>query len=108
MPDKTPKSTASLTRRALTLDVEKYQSMLDAPDMDEAQKTELLNAMWLLVVSFVDLGFDVRPANSCGQEPSFDLTAPPNGSDVINSNHSPNSADFASAANAPATKQEAS
>ena len=56
------------TRRTLSLDVEKYQAMLDAPHLSETERSQLLEAIWLLVVSFVDLGFEVKPAeNTCGQ-----------------------------------------
>jgi hypothetical protein len=59
---------ASKPRPTLTLDVEKYQHLLDAPDMSEDQKKELLEALWLFVVSFVDLGFDMQSAeDTCGK-----------------------------------------
>jgi hypothetical protein len=41
----------------LTVDVEKYQAYLDGADMSEAQKEEFLQALWSIMVSFVDLGF---------------------------------------------------
>lgn len=57
------------TRRTLSLDVKKYQAMLDAPHLSETERSQLLEAIWLLVVSFVDLGFEVKPAeNTCGQD----------------------------------------
>lgn len=55
--------------KALTLDVELYQQYLDAPDVSEDQKRQFLEAMWSIMVGFVDLGFEVRAEESCGQNP---------------------------------------
>lgn len=55
-------------RHALTLDVEKYQKMLDAPEVSGAQREEMIKALWSIITAFVDLGFDVQSAkNTCGQ-----------------------------------------
>lgn len=43
------------------IDVEKYQHMLDDSGMSDAQKRETLEALWSLIVVFVDLGFGVHP-----------------------------------------------
>ncbi|MCC5987231.1 MAG: hypothetical protein JJT95_06065 [Pararhodobacter sp.] len=56
-----PKST-------LTIDAEKYQAFLDGSDMTEAQKEEFLQALWSIIVSFVELGFGVHPLQEvCGK-----------------------------------------
>ena len=54
-------------RLALTIDWEVYATMLDESDWDEAQKRELIETLWAIVVTFVDLGFAVRSAESCGE-----------------------------------------
>jgi hypothetical protein len=83
--------------------------MLDAPDMSEDQKKELLEALWLFVVSFVDLGFDVQSAEDiCGKSAEIRHANAQTPAVMVHSNHSPKSAVFASAANVTATKQEAS
>lgn len=46
---------------ALQLDVEYYQSFLDDEDITEEQKKELIETIWNIVVSFVDLGFGIEP-----------------------------------------------
>lgn len=64
-----PQNDPTRPRRALTLDVEKYQRMLDAPDLSEHQRRQFIEALWSIVVSFVDLGFEVGPAEmACGQD----------------------------------------
>ncbi|WAP67688.1 hypothetical protein [Jiella pelagia] len=47
------------TRRPLELDADAYMSELDGFDMTEAQKRELLQTLWSIMRSFVDLGFEV-------------------------------------------------
>lgn len=54
----------------LTVDVEKYQAFLDGSDMTEVQKQEFLQALWSIIVSFVELGFGVHPLQEvCGKPP---------------------------------------
>lgn len=55
-------------RRALTLDVAKYQQMLDAPELTDEQREEFLRYIWGIVVAFVGIGFEVREAGGCGQD----------------------------------------
>lgn len=53
----------------LTVDVERYQAYLDGTEMTNAQKEEFLQSMWQIIVSFVELGFDVHPLQEvCGKE----------------------------------------
>ena len=78
--NKTEAMTAS--RPALTLDVERYDKMLSESDLTEKQRQEFLQTIWNIIVSFVDLGFDIHPlqqvaseddVQGCGQK--FDLTS---------------------------------
>ena len=64
-------------RPTLTVDLEKYQNYLDDSDMSPAQKQAYLEAIWVVIVSFVELGFGVHPAQEvCGQDhESVDLQA---------------------------------
>mgnify|MGYP000507132102 CR=1 FL=1 len=43
------------------VDVEKYKVFLDDPALTEAQKEEFLQALWSIIVAFVELGFGVHP-----------------------------------------------
>ncbi|MEM9764152.1 MAG: hypothetical protein AAF968_16865, partial [Pseudomonadota bacterium] len=54
--------------RTLEVDVERYQHLLDDPALTDAQKQEIIEALWSIIISFVDLGFGVHPAQqACGQ-----------------------------------------
>ena len=67
MPKETDHKTKQI-RRALTLDTEKYQCMLDSPDTTITQREEMIEALWFIITAFVDLGFDIQDAqNPCGQ-----------------------------------------
>lgn len=60
-------------RRTLTVDIERYKHLLDSDDLTEDQKEELLQALWSIIIAFVDLGFGVHPVQqvqgqkACGQ-----------------------------------------
>lgn len=55
-------------RLSLSVDVEKYQSLLDEANLTDAQKEQVLQALWSIIVSFVKLGFEVHPLQEvCGQ-----------------------------------------
>jgi hypothetical protein len=55
-------------RPVVRVDVEKYQAFLDGADLTDAQKEELLQALWAIMVSFVELGFGVSPMQEgCGK-----------------------------------------
>ncbi len=88
------KPIGNLSRPSLTIDYDLYQHYLDNSDLTDAQKREFLDALWSIIVSFVDLGFGVHPlqqisdANEgeCGQ---LDISAeflPAQSSDVIECN----------------------
>jgi hypothetical protein len=47
--------------KALTLDVELYQSFIDDPAMSDADKRDLIETLWSIMVSCVDLGFGIHP-----------------------------------------------
>ena len=46
-----------VARPVVSVDVEKYKAFLDGSDMTESQKEEFLQALWSIVVTFVELGF---------------------------------------------------
>lgn len=49
-------------RHSVEVDVLKYQAYLDDPTLSDAQKEELISALWNIIVCLVDLGFGVHPA----------------------------------------------
>jgi hypothetical protein len=53
----------------MTVDVERYQAYLDGSNMSETEKEEFLQALWKIIVNFVELGFGVHPLQEvCGKE----------------------------------------
>lgn len=55
-------------RRIIKVDVERYQAYLDGTSMTDQQKRDFLQAMWLVMISFVELGFEVHPIqHACGK-----------------------------------------
>ncbi len=51
------------------IDIEKYQAWLDDPDLTDTQKKQIIEALWSIMVAFVDLGFGVHPLQAAqGQE----------------------------------------
>lgn len=48
-------------RRALQLDIGKYQAFLDDANLSEAQKSEMIEALWSIIVAFVEIGYGVHP-----------------------------------------------
>ena len=61
----------------LTIDYALYEQYLEGADLSDAQKQEFLDALWSIIVGFVDLGFGVHPlqqipSDACGQR--LDLT----------------------------------
>jgi len=50
------------------VDVERYQHLLDDPALSEEQKQQIIEALWSIIVNFVELGFGVHPVQeACGQ-----------------------------------------
>lgn len=54
---------------SLGIDTAKYQAYLDDPALTDDQKEEIVQALWGIIVAFVDLGFGVHPLQEVlGQE----------------------------------------
>lgn len=63
---------------ALVIDWDLYGQYLEESDLSEADKRQLIETLWSIIVSFVDLGFRLSPvAESCGQAglPDTEATA---------------------------------
>lgn len=59
---------ASSASKRLTIDIERYQSYLDSADMSEADKRLFIEALWSIIMNFVDLGFGIHPLQEvCGK-----------------------------------------
>ena len=66
-PDKIQTMPSDVRRQALTLDVDYYQSLMDDADISEDKKREFVEALWSIVVCFVDLGFGIHPLQQVGE-----------------------------------------
>ena len=53
---------AAHPRPSVEIDTAKYQKYLDDPSLSEAQREEVLRALWSIMTIFVDLGWGVHPA----------------------------------------------
>ncbi|MCT8970802.1 hypothetical protein [Microbaculum marinisediminis] len=74
-------------RPVVTVDISKYQSYIDDPDLDDAQKEDFLEALWSVVVTFVELGFGVHPLQEvCGQDSQTSSQSPKEAFDKVKSN----------------------
>ncbi|MEM9668628.1 MAG: hypothetical protein AAF950_06850 [Pseudomonadota bacterium] len=67
--DKTNTFTPTLSDTPrIEFDWQKYAALLEGDDYTEAEKRELLELLWNIIVEFVSLGFGVHPLQqACGQ-----------------------------------------
>lgn len=91
MSDTSHKPEAPL-RTSLKTDLNQFAHHLDGADLSDAQKQDLLEALWSLMIQFVDLGFGVSPTqNTCGQLKKSTDQAPRDSADQVQSKNAPNS-----------------
>ena len=85
MTDVPPEFNPETAPPRLTIDWDAYLLFFESEDISEEQKREMIEALWTIMVSFVDLGFGIHPVQQvCGQDVSLsELPA----ADVINSNN---------------------
>jgi translation elongation factor EF-1beta len=76
-------------RPIITVNVEKYQVFLDDSGLSEKQKEEFLQALWTIIVAFVDLGFGVHPLQEvCGQNENTGIQRVKDAFDEVESENS--------------------
>lgn len=63
-------ATGPAGHRALSIDYALYEKYLDDESLSEADRQEFLEALWSIIVSFVDLGFRVHPLQECCGQPA--------------------------------------
>ncbi len=90
-------------RPSLTIDWDYYLAFLEGSDVSEEQKRELIETLWSIVVSFVDLGFGVHPLQQalpeeCEQLPDMSEILASDLSNVISSKHQFSKTEFSKAA----------
>ncbi len=60
---------------SLSIDWELYAQYLEESDLTDDQKRELIETLWGIVVSCVDLGFELRSGNQMFEQPAVAGTA---------------------------------
>lgn len=82
---------ASSSGLSVIVDYERYERFLEDADLSEDQKHEFLQTLWGIVVSFIDLGFGVHPAQqakaNCGQGEKTQSGAPKSAKNTVSSKH---------------------
>lgn len=54
--------------KSLDVDLDAYKAYLDDPALSDAQKDQIVDALWKIIVCFVDLGFGMSPLQqACGK-----------------------------------------
>jgi hypothetical protein len=66
----------SSSGNAIELDVAKYEALLADSDLSEDQKTEILQTLWEIIVTFVDMGFGLHPVQQACGEKAEDRASP--------------------------------
>lgn len=110
-PQPTDRTAANLPYQPLTFDASKYEGRLESHGLSEKQEAEHLEALWKLVVSFIDLNVPPLSENSCGKVGDSAALPPGGHSKMLCSGVSKTKASFEAAANSalpPKTSQEAS
>ncbi|MBR29600.1 MAG: hypothetical protein CML46_22100 [Rhodobacteraceae bacterium] len=92
---------AASSKRVLHVDVDQFQHHLDGADLSEDEKRQYLEAVWSIIVSFVDLGFGVHPLQqACGQVDQIACPGPSLAADAVVSNDQRLNKEFDTAAQA--------
>ena len=82
--EKEKKKTTPSQSTALMIDWNMYEKYLEGSELSEVKKRELLETLWSIITSFVDLGFDVHPVQQvCGKDAKKDGLPPPDSKAVI-------------------------
>lgn len=82
--------------RALSIDYELYEHYLESSDLTETQKRDFLEALWSIIVNFVDLGFEVHPLQQVCEQNSLNSILEP--ADVVKSSKQISQKAFSNAA----------
>ncbi len=64
----TPLQSGKRARPTLQVDIERYAPYLEDADITDEQKRELIEALWSIMISFVDLGFGIEPVQQVVSE----------------------------------------
>ncbi|TBZ72470.1 hypothetical protein [Rhizobium leguminosarum] len=80
------KGSAGSARPVATVDVERYQFWLDGTELSPSQKEEVMQSLWSIVMTFVELGFGINPVQSVyGSNSADDPVEPDTARDTVRS-----------------------
>jgi hypothetical protein len=72
MTDMPPEFNPETAPPRLTIDWDAYLPFFEDENISEDQKREMIEALWSIMVSFVDLGFGIHPIQqACGKDISL-------------------------------------
>lgn len=72
MTDIPPEFNPETAPPSLTIDWDAYLPFFEDEDISEEHKREMIEALWSIMVSFVDLGFGIHPVQqACGKDVSL-------------------------------------
>ncbi|MEY8116837.1 hypothetical protein AB9F26_01045 [Falsihalocynthiibacter sp. BN13B15] len=57
----TARNSHYLRKQKIEIDTQKYQEFLDGSDLTDKQRNDFMQALWVVMVAFVDLGFGIHP-----------------------------------------------
>lgn len=86
---KDPTTDPNGQRKALTFDPDAYRKYVAEADLTPDQEAELLETIWVIMVGFVDLGFNILPVQQVlggenAKEALGEIPAPMLASDITN------------------------
>ncbi len=74
------------TAKKLEIDHAMYDEYLADADLSEEERRAVLEALWSIIVSFVDLGWEVHPVSeTCGKSAESEDHRPQQEADVVRS-----------------------
>lgn len=87
-----PAPAGTMSRPCVKLDVALYEEYLSDWDLSDEEKIEFLQALWSIIVAFVDLGFGIHPVQQAmgadaGENSGSDKIRALSPDDVITSLH---------------------
>ena len=71
-----PDSEQALSPQIVKIDYALYEQYLETSGLSEAEKQEFLDALWSIIVNFVDLGFGVHPLQQACEQKLEKLALP--------------------------------
>lgn len=70
-------SSGRLQGRSVEVDFARYEQLLADESLDEGQRRAFFEALWSIIIAFVDLGFGVHPAQVVEGNTEYDGTCAP-------------------------------